>query len=430
MNIWRCERKYHGTVAIVTYLPRHLADRLALYLAQFPIVLLHGARQVGKSTFLEHALPNWRRVDLEDATMQSLVDDDPALFIRDHPERVWFDEAQRSPNLFPALRVAVDRDRRPGRFVLSGSASPHLVKSVSESLAGRAGVLRLDGLDLAETLGRPPSRFLTTLFEARSPRALVAEPASGDEAPEALVVRRWQRGGFPEPFLTNDGAARGRWFGAYLRLLAERDLVALHGELRPAKVYRLLRMLATRHAQTLSLSSLARDHGASTRTIGALLDILEGAFLWRRLEPLHHNLGKRLVRAPKGYIVDSGLLHALLAIHGHDDLLVSPMLGPSWEGFVVEQLLAAASRLDPSPTPYFWATHQGAEVDLVFELGHRLYPIAVKHTTRVGPMQRRGLRSFLSDHAEAAAFGVLVYRGEHRVRLEERIVAVPATALL
>ncbi len=157
----------------MTYLPRHIAPRLHAWLEQFPVVVLLGARQVGKSTFLDKRLAGWHRVDLESAATLELVSNDPELFLRDNPDRVWFDEAQRCPALFSALRVAIDRDRRPGRYVLSGSATPRLVEGVSQSLAGRAGLLELWPLSPTEAHARPPSRFAKLLLGADEPGAFL-----------------------------------------------------------------------------------------------------------------------------------------------------------------------------------------------------------------------------------------------------------------
>ena len=409
------------------YLPRHIAPQLYAWLEQFPVVALLGARQVGKSTFLEHQLDGWRKVDLESAAMHELVAADPELFLRDNPDRVWFDEAQRCPALFSALRVTIDRDRRPGRYVLSGSATPRLVEGISQSLAGRAGLLQLWPLSTAEAHERPPSHFLRTLLASIEPSAFLGQLNAEPTLHEPQLLDAWLCGGFPEPWLLTDGARRARWFDAYLQLISERDLGELHRDLRPVAVLRLLRMLAARHGQVVNTAALARDFGCSHATMGRFLDILEGTGLWWRLQPYHPNIGKRLVRRPKGFLADSGMLHALSAIADLEALRTSPLLGASWEGFVLGELMRALRRLDLSPTPHFWATHQGAEVDLVLERGDRLWPIEIKHAARIGGHQLKGLRSFLGSFGDRVAFAVVVHRGEQVARLDERIVGVPAT---
>lgn len=412
------------------YLPRHLRRNLQAHLRQFPVVLVLGARQVGKTTFLRHELKGFAAFDLEDAATSERVAADPALFLRDHPTRVWFDEAHRVPGLFPALRVAVDRNRTPGRFVLSGSATGAMAARVSESLAGRAGVLTLEPFSVAERLRRKPSPFLQGLLRASAAQDVLRAVARRRPLSDAQLQTAWFAGGFPEPALLEHTAASRRWFDAYVRLVSERDLGELHRDLRPPLVRRLLRMLAARQGQMLNLASLATEFGVPVFKVRGFLELLEGTFLWRRVETYSANIGKRLTRSPRGWITDSGLLHALLDLRGPQDLAVHPLAGASWEGWVLSQLLAQASLLDVPPAFAYWRTHAGAEVDIVFESGNRLIPLEVKRATRIGSYDLRGLTSFLEAFSNRAPFGVVLYNGEDAVRTSERIALVPIARIL
>jgi predicted AAA+ superfamily ATPase len=412
------------------YLPRHLRRNLQAHLRQFPVVLVLGARQVGKTTFLRHELKGFASFDLEDAATAERVAADPALFLRDHPTRVWFDEAHRVPELFPALRVAVDRHRQPGRVVLSGSATGAMAARVSESLAGRAGVLTLEPFSVAERLRRDPSPFLQTLLQAAAAEDVLRAVARRRLLPDAQLRAAWFGGGFPEPALLEHPAARRRWFDAYLRLVSERDLGEVHRDLRPPLVRRILRMLAARQGQMLNLASLATDFGLPVLKVRGFLELLEGTFLWRRVEAYSANIGKRLTRSPRGWVTDSGLLHALLDLRGPEDLAVHPQAGASWEGWVLGQLFAQASLLDMPPAIAYWRTHAGAEVDIVLEAGNRLIPLEVKRATRIGPYDLRGLASFVEAFSDRASFGVVLYNGEDAVRASERIVLVPTARAL
>jgi predicted AAA+ superfamily ATPase len=394
------------------------------------VVLVLGARQVGKTTFLRHELKGFTLFDLEDAATTERVAADPALFLRDHPTRIWFDEAHRVPGLFPALRVAVDRHREPGRIVLSGSATGAMTARVSESLAGRAGVLTLEPFSVAERLQRDPSPFLEKLLQVSAAEELLPAIARRQPLSDGQVRAAWFAGGLPEPALLESPAAQRRWFDAYVRLVSERDLGELHRDLRPPLVRRLLRMLAARQGQMVNLASLAAEFGLSVPKVRGFLDLLEGAFLWRRVVPYSANIGKRLTRSPRGWITDSGLLHALLGLRGPDDLAVHPLAGASWEGWVIGQLLAQAALLDVPPAIAYWRTHAGAEVDIVLEWGHRLFPLEVKRATRVGPYDLRGLTSFLDAFRDQAPFGVVVFNGEEAARASERIVLAPVARLL
>lgn len=408
------------------YLQRHLHTRFRAYLDQFPCVLLLGARQVGKSTFLRQTLRDWHAVDLENPADAAVVEQSPDLYLRDHPQRVWFDEAQQVPNLFPALRHAIDQDRRPGRFVLSGSTAPSLVRGVCETLAGRIGILHLGPLTTAERLAAPPAHFLADLLQARTAAELIDQLTAAPPIAQDLRPL-WLHGGYPEPVLMDDPTAAWRYFDSYVRTIGERDLMPVARGLTPVQLDRLLRMLAARHGQTLNASDLARDLSIAPRTANAYLDLLEGAFLWRRLPPYLSNIGKRLVKSPKTQIVDSGLLHHLLQIHDLNTLEVHPALGASWEGWIGEQLLRQTELIEPAPTPYHWRTQAGAEVDLVFETsGGRLVPIEIKHASRIRADTVRGLQRFLHDFAERCDFGVVIYRGERPARLAENILLVPA----
>jgi predicted AAA+ superfamily ATPase len=401
------------------------------YLEQFPAVSVVGARQVGKTTFLANELDGWTHVDLEDAAMAELVRRDPALFLRDHPDRVWFDEVHRVPGLFPALRVTVDRDRRPGRFVLSGSASGALTRDVSESLAGRAGILQLHPFTVAETAGRDPSPFLGRLLECTEPSDALHSLVEGRDPVNDRVLRSsWFYGGFPEPALLDAPVRWRRWFDSYVRSVSERDLVFRHSELEPAALHRLLRMLAARQGQVVNFAQLGRDFGVPAKKLGTLLDFLQGTFLWLKIEPFFVNIGKRLTQTPKGWIADAGLLHALLDLRGPDDLEVHPILGASWEGWILQELLAQSSLLDTSPRFLFYRTHAGAEVDILLEVRSRLIPIEIKHTSRIDPYDLRGLSSFLETLEARAPFGLVLCRTDQPVRLTEKIVALPAARIV
>lgn len=413
------------------YLPRHLSIRLWAYLDQFPCVLLLGARQTGKSTFLSHELDGWQRIDLEDPGQTGLVATAPDLYLRDHPSLVWFDEAQRVPELFSALRYSIDRDRTPGRYVLSGSASPALLHDVSESLAGRVGILHLGPLTSAELLRLPSPDFLAVALEEAQPHRLVQSLAPTRVPADEDLRRIWLRGGYPEPGLMSDSVAAWRWFDSYVRTISERDLQSSAPRLAPATLARLLQLAAARHGQLLNVSSLSRDLGATTRTIGQQLDALEGSYLWRRLPPYLANIGKRLAKSPKGMLVDSGLLHHLLHVHDLNALESHPVFGPSWEGWIGEQLMRQVDLLEPAPSVYHWRTQAGAEVDLVFEsAGGVLLPVEIKHASRLSPMHLRGLSRFLDDFADRAPLGIVIYRGRDVARLTDNIVLVPVGTAL
>jgi len=360
-------------------------------MSRAPIVLLTGPRQAGKSTLARAVVdPTPSHVfDLEDPRDDARLAE-PMLALRELDGTVVIDEAQRRQDLFPLLRVLADEDDRPGRFLVLGSASPDLVGLASESLAGRVALVELGGFRLA------------------------------DLGPDALRDL-WLRGGLPRSVLATDDGRSAAWRDDYIRTFLERDLATLGVRVPATTMRRFWTMLAHYHGQTWNGSELARALGVSQPTVARYLDALSDALVVRQLQPWFVNIAKRQVRAPKVYVRDSGLLHRLLAIGTMDDLLNHPKVGASWEGFVIEQILL----LDVSD-PWYWATHAGAELDLLVHSAGRPVGLEVKRTDR--PRVTLSMRHALED-LELGRL-VVVHAGEQAFRLAERIDAIPARVLL
>lgn len=367
-------------------------DRLRTALGRSPVVLLTGPRQAGKSTLARTVVrPSAGNVfDLEDPRDLARLAE-PTLVLAPLAGTVVIDEAQWRPDLFPILRVLVDEDRRPGRFLVLGSASPELVGLSAESLAGRVTTIDLGGFRLDDV---------------------------GADALPAL----WQRGGLPLAFLADDDAASLAWRKDYIRTFLERDLADLGVRVPATTMRQFWTMVAHYHAQTWNGAELARALGVSQPTVRRHLDALTDALVVRQLQPWFANVAKRQMRAPKVFIRDSGLVHALLGIGHSDDLAGHPKVGASWEGFVIEQLIARPEVTDP----WFWATHAGAEIDLVVSAGGRRVGVEVKRTDR--PSLTPSMRIALTD-LELDCI-VVAHAGTVRFPLAERITAVPAAELL
>jgi len=328
------------------------SPRLRALARQFPAVLILGPRQVGKTTLTRAAFPQAPYLDLEQPGVRQLFTADPLFQIESRlPGKsgaLVLDEVQCVPEIFAALRGLIDRDRRRnGRFILLGSAQSTLIRQVSESLAGRVGMLELDPLTVAEVAPGTPKRAWTDL---------------------------WLRGGFPD-------ALRGNfreWWEAYLRTYLERDLPQLGVRADPLFLRRLLTMLAHAQGGMLNASSLGASLGVSHHTIARHLDILEQTFLIRRLPPFFRNVGKRLVKAPKVYLRDSGLLHHLLNLGTLDEVRNHPVHGASWETFVLEDVIRREKLRHPHAQFFFWRTADGAEIDLVVERGSARVAVEIK----------------------------------------------------
>lgn len=349
------------------YIQRQQADRLRFLLRSFPTVLLVGPRQCGKSTLAGHSLPDWTHLDLERPTDLAALESDLEGFFDAHPRAVVIDEAQRLPDVFPVLRHVIDRSRGKGRFLLLGSASPTLIRSVSETLAGRVALLELTPFLASELVGT------------------------------ARAADRWFWGGFPPIHGLRNSHARSEWFNAYVSTFLERDLPALGIGLPARRLRTLWTMLTHVHGSLLNVSDLARSLAVSSHTIAGDLDVLEGAYMIRRLRPYHANVQKRLTKGSKLYVRDTGLLHFLAGLRHPSELATWPKRGASFEGLVIEELAALAARRLVRPELFFWRTQAGAEVDLLIVEGRRILPIEIKIGATVDRYAVVGLRQCMKD---------------------------------
>ena len=371
--------------------PSHI-DRIRSALGRSRIVILVGPRQCGKTTLArELVLPeSINYFDLEDPASLTRLDE-PMTSLAPLQSLVVIDEIQRRPELFPILRVLADRQDSSAQFLILGSASGDLLRQSSESLAGRVEQLTLSGFH---------------------PNELPLESSS----------KLWLRGGFPLSFLAATDADSTIWRGNFIQSLLERDLPQW-GVLVPAvALRRFWSMLAHYHGQTWNAVEPARALDVSPSTTRRYLDLLTDAFMIRQLQPFHANIRKRQVKAPKIYVRDSGLLHLLLGIQSDVELHNHPKLGASWEGFVIEQLLTL---IEPDES-YFWATHQGAEIDLVLRKNGRWLGIECKRTD--APRMTRSMTTALDDlHLEKI---VVIYPGQKRFPIGRSVEAVPFQMLL
>lgn len=377
---------------------RDIATEIVDLLRESPAVVLTGPRQVGKTT-LALAIADDRPaiyLDLESEADRARLAE-PELYFADHvDELLILDEIQRLPGLFEVLRGVIDQGRREGkgkgRFLLLGSASLDLLAQSGETLAGRVSFVELAPFDLAEV---------------------------GAER----LDRLWIRGGFPESFLASSEKASLRWRQDFIRTYLERDIPQLGPRIPAETLRRLWTMLAHSQAGLLNAANLARGLGVSGATVGRYLDLMVDLLLVRRLPPRLANVGKRLVRSPKVYLRDSGLLHSLLGITDKESLLGHPVVGASWEGMVIENLIGSVrGKAEPS----FYRTSGGAEIDLVLSWPDgREWAIEMKRT--LAPRLERGMRSALADIEPERGF--VVYPGDERYALGDGVEAIGLAAL-
>lgn len=369
----------------------HLLERIRASLSAVPVTVLTGPRQSGKTTLARELLSEGSPAyfDLEDPISLARLQE-PMTALGDLKGLVVIDEVQRRPDLFPVLRVLVDRSENSARFLILGSASGDLLRQSSESLAGRIRRIEVSGFDLTE-LGT-------------------------DIAP-----RLWLRGGLPRSYLADTDATSLEWRRDFIRTLLERDFPQWGVQVAASALQRFWSTLAHRHAQLWNASDLARVLGVDPTTTRRYLDLLTDALVVRQLQPWHANLGKRQVKSPKVYVRDSGLLHQLLGIPDTRTLLEHAKVGPSWEGFVIEQVLAT----QPHDEAWFWAVHQGPEMDLVLRVGDELYGVEVKRAD--APTLTPALRTAMT--ALRLRRTAVIYPGDRHYPLGDQVSVVPLARL-
>ena len=359
-------------------------------LKQYPVAGLIGARQVGKTTlarqFAKYVKMPVTFFDLEDPQDIARLQD-PMLALKDLKGLVIIDEIQTFPDLFRVIRVLADRPRKISRFLILGSASPHLIKKSSQSLAGRIFYHKLSGFSLEE-IG--PSH----------------------------LNQLWLKGTFPRSFLAPTLTASYQWRGQFIKTYLERDIPQLGIRISSYTLRRFWNMLAHWHGQVWNASEFGRSFGVADTTVRGYLDLLSDTFVVRQLRPWHENISRRQVKSPKIFITDSGILHTLLQIKTHSDLLNHPKVGASWEGFAIEQLITLLGVEENEC--YFWATHSGAELDLLIVKGRTKTGFEIKFTSspRVTPSMKSALSALQLNKL------YVVYPGEENYKLGSKIFAV------
>lgn len=410
-------------------LPRHLQSHLQTLLTHFPCVVLTGVRQCGKTTLLSALPGEWQHFDMENATDRQQLLADPDLFLRLHTDKLVIDEAQLAPPLFAALRVAIDRDRsRKGRFLLSGSSSPELARQMSESLAGRVARAELSPLSLSEAWGLLASPLYPMLTQNASPDTILAAAAARLSLQQ--VQDYWFAGGYPEPWLSRSEEFRSLWARHYIDAYLLRDIGALFPSLNRDRFRQFVTLLSQHSGNTLNNADIARTLGVSEPTVRDWLRIAHDTFLWRHIPAWDRSTAKQLVKHPKGFLRDSGLLHRLLRIPDATLLATHPVVGKSWEGMVVETLLRGFENAGIAVQPFHYRTRGGAEIDLILEgqFGSAgLLPVEIKLTQQSDQRALRSLTEFVTSYD--CPLGLVINNDERPRWLNERILAIPAASL-
>lgn len=377
---------------------RNIESLLAEYLTIFPVVGIIGPRQVGKTTLAKMLAKKQpiHYLDLEAAADRQKLSD-PVLYLQNYQDKlVILDEIQQMPQLMAELRGIIDADRRVGRFIILGSASPTLIKKSADSLAGRIGYIELSSFSLSEV-------------------------ESENE------MKLWHRGGFPLSFLANTERGSMIWRKNFIKTYIEKDLALLGLTAEPQTIERFWRMLASTHGNLWNSENIGRSMGLTHPTINRYLDLMEGAFLVRRLQPYFVNISKRLVKSPKIYLRDSGILHAFKDIVQERALFDDPQVGASWEGFVIEQIIEAMQHVLTDGQAYFYRTQQGAECDLLIEHNGKV-KVAIEIKMSSAPQISKGFRIAMAD--TKAQQGFVIAKTNETYTIEENITITSLNTFL
>ena len=401
---------------------RYFSDYLNKLLTLFPCVALTGVRQSGKTTALSQLPEQWQVYDLEKRSDYELVARDPDLFFRLNPQHIALDEAQLLPEVFSALRVAIDADRGTnGRFIITGSSSPELMHSISESLAGRVALIEVSPFMMGEAYAQPISNLYhliqsgTLLLEHKQMGAVKTDIKQHHDY--------WLRGGYPESWIKNNPRFHTLWMQNYIKTYLDRDILHLFPNLQRQKYQLFLQMLAQLSGTIINYSDIARTLGVSAPTVREYFKIAHGTFIWRHIPPYERNASKRIVKHPKGYLRDSGLAHHLLHLHQLNDALSHPQMGHSWESMVIENIIRGLNAQGCIFDYFYYRTRAGAEVDLVLEGEFGLLPIEIKYKQTVTLRELKSIRQFIKEYQ--CPYGIVISNNERLGLLDDQLVNIP-----
>lgn len=400
------------------YIERSLERKIKDLLGKFPVVVLLGARQVGKSVLLKRILPRAKFFDLEDEQDFHLAENDPLIIFQDYPKPIVFDEAQLSIKLFKALRVEVDKTNHNGQFLLSGSSSPELLDNISETLAGRVAIVEVPCFDLSESHGVSKSLFLANISSLNDLKKLKPVNKIKDVFDSCLF------GGYPQPFLLHqDLDYFDAWMSNYFKTYIDRDVRALFPTLKLDSFKKFIRMMARSSGEIINYSNFAKSLDVSQPTIKKYFEIADGTFIWRMQPPYTKNTKKTVIKMPKGHLRDSGLLCYLLNINTQDELKNHPQFGHIWESFIIEQIIKMTNLSYSKYEFYFYRTKAKSEIDLILNGRFGLVPIEIKSGISTTLKQITALKNFIAEND--CPLAIVINRGNEIKMLADKIIQVP-----
>lgn len=366
--------------------------------------------------------PDWKYLDLEKPTDYQIVANNPVAFFQDNPHRIIIDEAQEYPQIFKVLRGVIDEQRDlNGRFIVTDSSSPELIEHLSDSLAGRVGILHVRSLKANEYYKKPLSSFYNIF---KSGLEQIPQPQMTNKE----MRHCWLYGGYPEPLLKDDSQFFLDWMSNYQSTYINRDIAKLFPKLNKRAYQRFLSILSSLSGNVINKSDLARSIEVSEGSIREYLQIEEQTFIWRNINSLAHSKVKSLVKRPKGYITDSGLLHYLQGIDSLDKLLVSLQVGRSFESYVIEEIIKGLESISIGNIDYsYYRTQKGSEIDLIIDCPFGRIPIEIKMAATVSPGKLKALKTYIDEND--LEFGLLINQSEHATWITDKILQLPIGVL-
>jgi predicted AAA+ superfamily ATPase len=396
-------------------IPRHIASHILKYSKEYPIVALVGPRQSGKTTLAKALFPSYTYVSLEDFDIRQHAEKDPRGFLNDHGSYVILDEVQRVPELFSYLQGLVDAHQEPAQYILTGSSQFLLIESITQSLAGRIATFKLYPLTYTELCGYPEDVDSASLFRTRHTHRNKVNQ-------EMLYEMMWQ--GF-YPRIHDKDMNSYAWYGNYLLTYVERDVRSLLNVKNLRLFSNFLEMVAAQSGQLMNFASISNAVGVSVPTIKEWVSLLETSGLIYVLSPYFKNFSKRIVKTPKLYFVDTGLLCYLLSIKSAEQLKTHPLLGSIFENFMISECFKRFCNLGEKPPLYFWRDQLGNEVDLLIHEGVYGFPLEFKLAQTYHSDFKKGIEKWLALEENPAKSGCVVYCGEHTLGLHSPVSAVP-----
>lgn len=413
----------------MTYFKRHCETRIQELLSQFPAVLLLGVRQCGKTYLLKNLYPTWKYFDLENLKDRDFLTRDFDFFFQEYPQNIILDEAQEIPELFKHLRGVIDCNHKlNGRFLITGSSSPELIAKASDSLAGRIAILELGTFKVSEIRKKELSPFFEIFSSALKPATLnfLKSLQAGNE--HFNVLRFMLRGGYPSPCLSRDKDYFNVWMQNYFDTYINRDIKKLYPRLDSLRFQRFVSMLSELSGTMINCAQIGRSLALNEVSVRDYLEIADKTYIWRQIPSFSHSKKKSLVKTPKGFLRDSGLIHYLLNIKTEEQFLRSPKAGQIFESFVIEEILKGAALKCSGRWSYsYYRTKNGAEIDLLIKGDFGLLPIEIKFSSFVESRTLIALKKFIQEHS--LPFGLVINNSREIKMVSEKILQIPAVCL-